>query len=259
MNIDRFRFQGDTFASVELANEEQVQKAMDQLNGNKSLGHEVFLRPLNPEFDWNISPAGKHKYPFFVREDKSGIRQAVMPIIEGRRVRISVKYPAWGNKGDSPAKRRDTDLKVLERTFDTFGIQSISRLAPQFGDKTFNPKFFCHIDFNTKQGAVEAIQTMHNKEVEGVLIWARLSEVDEAKAYQIGRLDKSLLAELQEKGLAPADSEIHEDWVSKTAKKDPRAFDRHRNWTDTTRPPMKRAYRAYKTAQTTGSTEAEGN
>ncbi|KAF2441582.1 hypothetical protein P171DRAFT_434238 [Karstenula rhodostoma CBS 690.94] len=249
MNVDRFRYEGDTYASVELANEQQVQKAINELNGNKSMGNEVYIRALNPEFDWDNFLPSTRKYPFFVREDKSGIKQAVMPLFEGRRVRISVKSPSWGNKGDTPAQRRDTDLKVLERAFDQFGIESISRLAPQFGETTFHPKFYCHIDFTTKQGADEAIQTMHDKEFEGVLVWAKPTQVDAAKAYQIGRLDKGLLAELQEKGLAPPDSEIHEDWVSKTAKKDPKKFDRHRNWTDKTNPPQKRAYRSKNKAE----------
>ncbi|KAK7190893.1 hypothetical protein DPSP01_007846 [Paraphaeosphaeria sporulosa] len=254
MSIDRFRYEGDTFASVELADEQQAQRAVKELNGNASMGNEVYLRALNPEFNWDDFLSGnRYRHTYLVREDQSGIRQAVMPLLEGRRVRISVKYPAWGSKGDSPAQRRNTDLKVLERSFDRFGIESISRLTPQFGEKTFHPKFFCHIDFTTKQGADEAIRAMHDKECEGVLVWARATEVDAAKAYQIGRLDKELLAELQEKGLAPADSDIHEDWVSKTAKKDPKDFDRHRNWTDPTNPPKKRAYRskATKPAQTT--------
>ncbi|KAF9738526.1 hypothetical protein PMIN06_001681 [Paraphaeosphaeria minitans] len=245
MSLDRFRYEGDTFASVELANEEQAQRAVKELNGNASMGNEVYLRALNPEFSWDHFLSGhRYKHTYLVREDKSGIRQAVMPLLEGRRVRISVKYPAWGTKGDSNAQRREKDLKALERSFDRFGIESISRLAPQFGETTFLPKFFCHIDFTTKQGAEEAVQAMHEKECEGVLVWVRTTEVNEAKAYQIGRLDKDLLAELQEKGLAPANSDIHEDWVSKTAKKNPKDFDRHRNWTDPKNPPKRRSYRS---------------
>jgi hypothetical protein len=243
MNMDRFRFEGDTYASVELTDEQQVQKAIQELSGNESIGNKVYLRALNPEFDWDNFHTAVRKYSYFVRADESGTKQATQPLIEGRRVRISTKSPAWGSKGDSPAQRREAGMKVLERTFDRFGIESISKITPQFGERTFHPKFFCHIDFTTKQGADEAIGAMNDVEVEGVLVWAKPSEVDAVKAFHIGRMNKGLLAELQEKGLAPLDSEIHEDWVSKSAKKDPKDFDRHRNWTDTTRAPYKRAYR----------------
>jgi hypothetical protein len=243
MNMDRFRYEGDTYASVELTDEKQAQKAIKELSGNESIGNAIYLRALNPDFDWdNFHNAGR-KYSHFVREDESGTRQAIQPLVEGRRVRISAKSPSWGSKGDSPAQRRDTGRKVLERAFDQFGIESISKITPQFLEKSFYPKFFCHIDFTTKQGADEAISAMNDTDVEGVLVWTKPTEVDAVKAYHIGRVNKGLLAELQEKGLAPMDSEIHEDWVTKSAKKDPKDFDRHRNWTDTTRPPSKRAYR----------------
>ncbi|KAJ4357743.1 uncharacterized protein N0V89_002319 [Didymosphaeria variabile] len=249
--MDRFRYDGDTSASVELTDEQQAQKAVQVLNGNDSLGSPVYLRPLNPEFDWDAFHTADRTYSRFVREDEAGTRKAVQPFIEGRRVRIAVKSPAWGNKGESPTQRRDTDLKALERAFDRFGIESISRLTPQFGHTTYQPKFFCHIDFTTKEGADEAIRAIHDTEIEGVLVWAKRSEVDSTKAFQIGKVDKGLLVELQEKGLAPPDSEIHPDWVSKSAKKDPMNFDRHRNWQDKTRPPHKRAYRSkYETVET---------
>ncbi|KAL1612330.1 hypothetical protein SLS60_000556 [Paraconiothyrium brasiliense] len=242
--MDRFRLQGDMSASVELEDERQAQKAVQVLNGNDSLGSPVYLRPLNPDFNWDTFHTTARTYSHFVREDEAGIRKAVQPLLEGRRVRISVKSPAWGNKGDSPTERRDADLKALERTFDRFGIESISRLSPQFGQMTYHPKFFCHIDFTTKEGADEAIRAIHETEIEGVLVWAKRTEIDSTKAFQIGRVHQGSLIQLQEKGLAPPASEIHEDWVSKSAKKDPMNFDRHRNWTDKTRPPHKRAYRS---------------
>lgn len=245
MAIDRFRYEGDTFASVELASEQQAQRAVEELNGNASMGNQVYLRMLSPEFEWdNFLSGDRYEHTYLVREDKSGIRQAVMPLLEGRRVRISVKYPAWGAKGDTPAQRRNTDLEVLKHSFDRFGIESISRLVHQYGDISFDPKFFCHIDFTTKKGADEAIQALHDTEVEGVLVWVRSSGIDATKAFQIGRLEKGLLTELQEKGLAPPDAEIHKDWVSKPTKKDHRNFDRLRNWTDPTNPPKRRSYRS---------------
>lgn len=242
MNMDRFRFEGDTHASVELADEQQAQNAIQTLNGNESLGNKVYLRALKPEFNWDTFMA-KEKYSHIVRNDEAGTRKAVQPLIEGRRVRISVKQPTWGIKGASPAQRRIADTEVIERTFDRFGIESISRMVPQYGQISYHPKFFCHIDFTTKEGADEAIQAIHDTEIEGVLVWAKRTEVDPTKAFQIGRLNKALLAELQEKGLAPPDSEIHEDWASKSAKKDPMKFDRHRNWQDKSRPPHRRQYR----------------
>lgn len=227
MEIDRFRFEAKPYASVELADEQQAQKAIKILNGNETLGNTIYLRAMNPHDPWDqYRPA--RAYPYHVREDEAGIKSAVSPFIEGRRVRFAAKLPAWGAENNLPVARRHAALEVLGRTYRQFGIESISKLAPQYGQSTFHPKFLCHIDFATKDGAEEAIRATHNTEIEGVLVYLKHSEIDPAKAYQIGRINKTVLKELQEKGLAPQDSEIDEEVVSKKAKKDPMKFDRAR-------------------------------
>jgi RNA recognition motif-containing protein len=228
MMIDRFRYENNTHASVQLANEQQAQKAVQALHGSKGLGGEIVVRAMDPEHTWDYARNSPKPYSFLVPEDHAGLRSAVDPIIEGRRVRVSVKNPAWGKKEDSPAQRHNTDIKAIERMYSPFGIEAISRTSPQYGQKSFEPKYFCHIDFATKKGADEAIQATNDTEFEGVPIKARLTQVDPAKAYQIGRIERALLVELQEKNLAPADSEIDADLVSKKTKKDAMKFDRSR-------------------------------
>ena len=227
MMIDRFRFENNTQASVQLANEQQAQKAIELLNENETLGGQIIVRAMKLDHQWGeYHSAGSYSY--LVPENEAGLASAVNPIIEGRRVRISVKSPAWGKKSESPAQRRNTDLKAIERIYNQYGIEAISRTAPQHGQKSFGPKYFCHIDFTTKEGAEKAIQATNDTEFEGVPVTAKLTEIDPAKAFQIGRVSKVLLADLQGQGLAPADSEIDVDVVSKKTKKDPIKFDRSR-------------------------------
>ncbi|KAJ4294589.1 hypothetical protein N0V90_008280 [Kalmusia sp. IMI 367209] len=235
MRLDRFRFEGDTYAYVELADELQAKRAVEVLNGNEFLGSKVYFRALKPDYTWDLLPSQHRR---FVVNNEAGIRDAIQPYLDGRRVRLSVKSPAWGKKGNV-TQRRHTDLEVLERTFSKFDIEAISRVAPQHGQITLNPKYFCHIDFTTKKGADEAIHAFHNKEIEGVLVWVKNAEIDATKAYQIGTANKAILTELQEKGQAP--TEIDENLVSKFTKRDPMNFDRGRNSTDDSRQYMPRA------------------
>lgn len=225
--MDRFRFRGSPFAQVQLANQKQAEKAIEVLQATDALGPRIFLRGMRPDYDWkhpeHITGAS------YVDRDEAGARSAIQPLIDGRRVRISVQAPAWGAKKDTPKQNAVKSIAVLQRVFNEFGVEAISTPAPQFGNKTFHPKFYCHMDFTTREGAEAAMKAVHDTEVDGKRIWAVPSEVDAAKAYQIGRISKALLKELQENGLAPPDSDINEKVVSRKTKKDPLKFDRQRN------------------------------
>lgn len=223
MNVDRFRFITDPYASVELADERQAQTAVRVLNGSNALGKRVYVNPLDKDYEWKVHQT---RDSLNCLNDEASIRSAVQPLMENRRVRVSIKFPGWGSKG--AANRREKSRAFIARIFDQYGLERISENAPLFGDKSYMPKFFCHVDLTTKKGAEEAIKTLHDTVVEDVRIWLRLTEVDAAKAYQIGQWSKTVLAELQEKGLAPPDSEIDEGLVTRKTKKDYKHFDRRR-------------------------------
>ncbi|KAF1967613.1 hypothetical protein BU23DRAFT_559260 [Bimuria novae-zelandiae CBS 107.79] len=216
VKLDRFRYQGTTYASVELADEEQAKRAIEMLQGNEALGNAVNLTAMPPDSDWQLHRTDR-AYHYLVRDDEAGTRTAVLPLLEGRRIRISIKGPMWGS--GPLGQRRATSLKVIERTYDQFGIESISLITPWMSKGYKTVQYLCHIDFTTAEGADEAIRATHKTLIDKTVIWAGKAVVGPIKASQIGSVNKNLLAELQEKGLAPPDSEIQEALEASKAKR----------------------------------------
>ena len=148
-------------------------------------------------------------------DDGSAAAKAVLPLKEGRRVQLRVRTPAWKPKFENKPKslmkaRMNYGRELVAKAFDKFGVEAIGVPAANDGRMLPEPKFFCHIDFKTKEGAEEAVRTMNETELEGQLIWAVRADLNEVRSRQIGRVNMGVLKELQELGLA---GEV--DWEKK--------------------------------------------
>ena len=84
-----------------------------------------------------------------------------------------------------------------------YGLEAISAFQPFHGDKQPDPRFLCFIDFKTKTGADQAVQALHDSEIEGRRVWLQNVVLAPWRAHQIGKVDPSVLAMLQEQGIAP--------------------------------------------------------
>jgi hypothetical protein len=170
------------------------------------------VRILSPEFAWNSEPNHLNRW---INDDGSAAAHAILPLKEGRRVQIRIKTPAWKPNFESKPKhlmraRMNYGRELIAKAFEKFGIEAIGVPAANDGRMLPEPKFFCHIDFKTKEGAEEAIRTMHETELENRLMWVAKSELNEVRSRQIGRVNMGVLKELQELGLA---GEV--DWKKK--------------------------------------------
>jgi RNA recognition motif-containing protein len=204
--LDRFTLYNDTFYFAELANEEQAKDAVQKLDQSTTLieDHPIYLRTLDPKFIWKSS---HNKYSRWIYHEGSAISKAVLPLKEGRRVQVRVRTPGWKPAFDAKPSnlakmRMNYGQDLVAKSFDRFGIEAIGSPAHNDGRMLPEPKFFCQIDFKTKEGAEEAVRAMHNTEIEGKLIWVTKSELNEVRSRQIGRVDMGVLKELQGLGLA---------------------------------------------------------
>lgn len=89
-------------------------------------------------------------------------------------------------------------------------------MAPFYGDLKKKPQFLCFIDFETKGGADQAAEAFDNKEIEGRKVRLQPCKLAPRRAHQIGKVDKALLIQLQEKGLAS--TEPYEDKFVKSVR-----------------------------------------
>ncbi|KAF2127385.1 hypothetical protein P153DRAFT_295453 [Dothidotthia symphoricarpi CBS 119687] len=211
LRLDRFTFHNDTICFVELANEKQAQDAANRLNGKILLEKSVTVStPLKDGFVWKQgwqpdSETSGSRY--FLHEDDAAPHEAIKPLLEGRRVMFSVMTPGWGDGITST--RQKASREILHKHLDKYGIEAISGLSPFLGDKRPSPRLLCFIDFETKEGATSAMEALHETEIEGRKVWIKPSEIAPWRAHHFGKVNQSVLATLQEKGLAP--QELNED------------------------------------------------
>lgn len=202
--LDRFTLQNDGRCFIEFAHEDQAQKAVRELNGTEFMHNEVVAAPLKEDFVWGATGAndkGKDYSPRFFYENETSVSEALKPLLEGRRMMFSVQTPAWG-KPNSSAGHNSLATQVVEETFGKYGIETISALHPFWGDKQRLPRMLCFLDFKTKGGADQAVQEVHDTEIQGRKVWLRLSVLAPWRAHQVGKLDQTLLSRLQEQELA---------------------------------------------------------
>jgi RNA recognition motif-containing protein len=221
--MDRFTFYNNCNAFVELANEEQAERAVQLLESNESLGKQVYVKRLGPEYKWGLDNGKMYKLGHTVLINDAGLEAAIQPILDGRRLVFSVLPPAWADLDAPISTRNDINRDILVRTLEPFGLESHSPISPNWGDKKQTPRYLCFVDMKTKQGADEAIRKLHGTTVQGLKVGLEQSKMAPWKAYQLGKADKTRLELLQEKGLAPPPEEIDEEQYSQPfVRKSPR-------------------------------------
>lgn len=205
--LDRFTFHNDTRCFVELATEEQAQKAIEVLNGTELLHRSIIVAPMKDDFVWGKSPENRRNNSFFDVVEVSP-SEALKPLLEERRLMFSVQPPGWGSRTVGSG-HNDIAKSHIEKHLSPFGISSFGRMAPFYGDLKEKPRMLCFIDFETKSGADQAVEAFDDKEMEGRKVRLQQCKLAPWRAHQIGKVDKALLSQLQEKGLAS--TEPYED------------------------------------------------
>lgn len=216
--MDRFTFHNNGLCFVELSSEEEAQKALKVLHETKSEKSEWKAAPVKKDFVWGSYPGtnktGEGVSRFFVDEGTNA-SEALRPLIEGRRKLFAVQPPGWGPEQSSAGHNKKA-RQVVQDHFGKYGIETISKMEPFFGDKLSHPRMLCFIDFTTKDGADQAAEN-HDPEIEGRKVWLSPVVMAPWRAHQVGKVDAALLAELQEKGLAS--KETYEDKFGKSDRK----------------------------------------
>ncbi|KAH7371504.1 hypothetical protein BKA66DRAFT_423885 [Pyrenochaeta sp. MPI-SDFR-AT-0127] len=214
IRMDRFTFHNEAMCFVELGSEKQAAEAVQQLNGSEFQAKSIVARPMKEDFTWgpriDVSKGYSARRHFY--DDGVSSRDAAMPLVEGRRMMLSVQTPGWGTADLNVSGRNKVVLDIIDQYFGKYGIEALGGLHPFYGDKKANPRLLCFIDFKTKQGADLAVAETHDTQIEGRKTWLQLSNPSPWRAHQIGKVDKALLVELQEKGLLP--QETYEDKFS---------------------------------------------
>ncbi|KAI4629208.1 uncharacterized protein J4E88_000853 [Alternaria novae-zelandiae] len=214
MRLDRYTFQNDTRCFAELGSEAEAAKVIAELNDAELQRKKLIVRPLKDDFIWGpVQDKRDHKYAtrYFFDEGPAAALEAVHPLLEGRRLMVRVQTPGW-TSNTSIGKQKQNALRILDEQFAKHGtIERISDFAPFYGDKKKEPRILCFIDFATKEGADKAIENIHDTEIEGRLTWLTRSETNQYRSHQIGKVAPEALKQLQERGVAPKDEELHED------------------------------------------------
>lgn len=195
---------------VELGDEKQARKATEILSHKRLLDEKIFVKtPLNHGFYWTqgSKPDAGTSGSRYLPQDEESPALAVKPLLEGRRVMLSVQTPGWGDGATST--RIKSSREVMQNHLGRYGIEAISGISPFHGDKTPNPRLLCFLDFETKEGADAAIEAFHDKEIEGRKVWLQISKTAPWRANQMGKVQKEVLVALQEKGIVG--QEVYED------------------------------------------------
>jgi hypothetical protein len=217
LRLDRFTFHNDKRCFIELASEEQAKKAIEILHDTEFMHNNIVVLPLKEDFVWG---SGKDKVnghlSRFFHENETSPSEALKPLLEGRRMLFSVQPPGWVETHSSIGHNKYA-TKVIEDHLGKYGIEAIGGLQPFYGDMKPHPRMLCFLDFTTKSGADQAVQAVHDTDIEGRKVWLRPSVLAPWRAHQIGKVDQALLAQLQEKGLAS--TEPYEDNFVKSDQK----------------------------------------
>jgi hypothetical protein len=221
LRLDRFSFQNDKRCFIEFENKQDAQKAVQVLNDTGFMNQKIVVQPLKADFVWD-SGVQKHgdshrlSLSRYFYDGETSPFDALQPLLEGRRILLQLQTPGWGER-HSTIGHNKIALGKIEDHLGKYGIEAVSGMQPFYGDMKPHPRMLCLIDFKTTAGADQAIQEVNETEIDGRTVWLKKSETAPWRAHQIGKVDRSLLAELQEKGLAPL--EIHEDRFVNSDKK----------------------------------------
>ena len=206
MRIDRFTFHNDTMCFVELGSEEEAAKAVERLNGTELQGKKIVVKPLKADFQWGPEgersslPWGTHLF----YDEADGANEALKPLAEGRRFMLRVATPGWTT--DSVSNQKKNAIRIIQQTFDKYGVEKISQIHPFYGDIKFNPRLLCFMDFKTKEGADEAVRQHHDTDIEGRKTWLTPCIPSPYRTHHIAKVAPKLATDLQEQGILPEKS-----------------------------------------------------
>lgn len=193
---------------MELGSAEEAQKAVQELNRSKIHQHQIVVAPLKPDFRWgSVETPGRYGSRYFINEGNAA-EEALRPLMEGRRVILSVETPGWTPElgiRDS----RNKGMEIIAENFDQYGIERVSDLSVFYGDKKAHPRMLCSIDFKTKEGAEQAAADKHNAVINGRVVWVKSSEPSPWRVQQFWKTAPKIVEEMQEKGLLSKD--MYED------------------------------------------------
>ncbi len=197
--IDRFTFRSGTNAFVELGSEEQVQKAVKTLNGQQLENRTFVVRPLTQDFVWETGFKKENRMFIYDAETPS---QAIQGLLDGRRYRLYVDRPGWQverNGGKSVnAQRREITRELLG----PFGVETIGGLNPTRNKGRWKaPMFVTYVEFTSKDSAEQAVEALDGQVFKGLKVYLRRHTVTPQQAEQFGKVDMSLIAQLQQQGI----------------------------------------------------------
>ncbi|KAL1655333.1 hypothetical protein SLS61_002220 [Didymella pomorum] len=199
--IDRFTFENSTSVFVQLGNEEQVQKAVKSLDGLK-LGKNprtLKVSPLADTFTWKADDRMKQRYFLY---DATAASEAIRPLLEGRRYTFHVETPGWRFNKVADKTMNGQRQEVLDRAFEPFNVEVLGGMNPVSMHKGASMWFLTCVDFATKDDAQRAVDALNNSVIEGKRVELRpYSSFTPKRVEQIGKVDKGVLAQLQEAGL----------------------------------------------------------
>lgn len=212
--IDRFTFGNDSNAFVELASEEQAKKAVEALNGQQMQKRTLKVLPMSSTFTWDSGFKEENRMFFY---DKDTAVRAVQSIIDGRRCTLYVENPGWkaekGERFSTQGKRRE----VVKRTLEPFGLEAIGGITTIWNhDKRKSMSVLTSIDFESKEGAERAMKALDNQVVEGKRVQLKPYVLSQVRAEQISRVDKSVLAHLQQNGVRVVDTKHSNETAKET-------------------------------------------
>ncbi|RAR12621.1 cytochrome P450 [Stemphylium lycopersici] len=200
MRVDRFSFQNDSYCFLELGSQKEVDDATKLLDKIVLHGKPIIAQPLKSDFQWGLIAKSQSPYGsrYFLDEGNAA-DDALLPLVEGRRMFLSVQTPGWAPKS-TVSGAKDYSIEVIQQNFDKYGIERLSDLSLFHGDKKANPRMLCMVDFTTKDGAERAAAEHHDTVIQDRLVWLRPCEPAPWRVHQFSKFAPKLVADLQEKG-----------------------------------------------------------
>lgn len=181
-----------------------MQKVIQALDRQKFHGRTLKATPLSSEFYWDSGFKSDQRFFYY---DATTPSQAIQGLLEGRRYGLWVENPGWAPKEQGKsinATRRD----IISKIFEPFNVEAYGAMNPAWKkDKRGDNTFLTHIEFSTKEDAQRAVNALNGTIIEGRRVELKEHIVSPKRAEQIGRVDKGVLAQLQEAGFLPTGSD----------------------------------------------------
>lgn len=201
LRVDRFTFRTDRVSFIELASEEQAKKAIQVLNGQQLHGKALVVRPVGDTFYWD---QGFKKENRMFYHDENTPTQAIQGLLQGRRYMIQVENPGWPTENDSGKSFNVARREIIDKHFGPFGVEAVGALNPVWRQSRKSDRsFLTYIEFASKEGAEQAAEALNDKVIEGKRIWLTPCTLNPTMAKQVAKVDKSVLAQLQQNGFLP--------------------------------------------------------